>query len=354
MSVNTPRLEISLSKIRHNASILIERLEAQNISVTSITKATLGSPEIVEALLEAGISSFGDSRIENIEKMRSCDVTTPISLIRSPMLSQVERVVKFADISFNTELDVIVALSKAAQAVGRIHGIVLMVELGDLREGMMPKDLEEMVSKILKLPNLKFKGIGSNLACRSGVSPDVKNMGELSALADSIDKKFGFEMNIVSGGNSANLDWALSGIDTGRINNLRLGESILLGLNPLNREPIEGLHIDAFKLVAEVIESKVKPSQPWGEIAQAAFGEPQAIATDNNINQTILAIGLQDTDANGLKPPRAMKVVGSSSDHLILDAGENLLPVGEKIEFQLNYSALVRAMTSPFIVKAIE
>jgi len=352
--MNAPRLEIDLHKIHHNASTLVERLTPRSISVTGITKATLGSPEIAKTLLDAGVSALGDSRIQNIETMRNAAVSAPITLIRSPMLSQVEQIVKHADISFNTELDVIHALSKAAQKAGRTHGIVLMVELGDLREGIMPEDVEGIVRKILELPNVEFKGIGTNLACRSGVSPDAKNMGKLSALANSIDATFGFEMEIVSGGNSGNLGWALSGEDTGRINNLRLGESILLGLDPLHREPIDGLHNDAFKLIAEIIEAKTKPSQPWGKIAQTAFGLPPLITNQGDISQVLLALGEQDTDPNGLTPPLGIEILGASSDHLILDAGENRPSIGDEIEFQVNYSALVRAMTSPFIVKIMK
>ena len=349
--MSAPRLEIDLDKIHHNARILVERLAIRGISVTGITKATFGSPEIAEVFLDAGVKTLGHSRIENIETMRKAGVSAPITLIRSPMLSQVDHVVMHADISFNTELDVIKALSDAAQKLGRTHGIVLMIELGDLREGIMPGDVEDIVRKTCDLPNLEFKGIGTNLACRSGASPDTKNMAELSALADSLDTTFDFEMDIVSGGNSSNLEWVFSGADTGRINNLRLGEAILLGLNPLNREPIDGLHTNAFKLVAEVIESKVKPSKPWGEIKQAAFGTPSPIINQGNISQVILAIGEQDTDPNGLTPPPGIEILGASSDHLVLNAKENRPTIGDEIAFQLNYSALVRAMTSPFVAK---
>jgi len=350
--MSSPRLEIDLRKIHHNARILVERLAIHGISVTGITKATLGSPEIATVLLDAGVSALGDSRIENIERMRKAGVHTQILLIRSPMLSQVEQVVMHADISFNTELDIINALSAAALKSGRTHGIVLMVELGDLREGIMPEDVESTVRKILELPNIKFKGIGTNLACLSGVTPNAKNMDKLSTLASSIDTTFGFEMEVVSGGNSGNFEWAFSGVDTRRINNLRFGESILLGLDPLNRKPIDGLHIDAFKLIAEVIEAKVKPSQPWGEIAQTAFGPSQPITNQGNISQVLLALGEQDTDPNGLTSPPGVEILGASSDHLILDANNNL-SVGDEIAFQMNYSALVRAMTSPFIVKVM-
>ena len=226
--MTAPRLEIDLDKIYHNARTLVERLAERGISVTGVTKATLGSPEIARTLLRAGVSAIGDSRIENIATLRRAGVPTSMTLIRSPMITQADRVVTHADVSFNTELDVISALSSSAVAAGRTHGIVLMVELGDLREGIMPGDLVDVVRETLRFPNISFKGIGTNLACRSGVSPDAKNMTELSALAGLIEATFGVSIDIVSGGNSANLEWALSGADSGRINDLRLGEGSMI------------------------------------------------------------------------------------------------------------------------------
>ncbi len=350
----TPRLEIDLDKIQHNARTLVELLAKRGISVTGVTKATLGSPEIAGALLRAGVSSLGDSRIENIEAMRRARVPASMTLIRSPMLGQVDRVVTHADVSFNTELDVISKLSSAAQKAKLTHGIVLMVELGDLREGIMPGDLENTVRETLRFPSIALRGIGTNLACQNGVSPDARNMAELSALADSIDATFGLVLGIVSGGNSGNLQWALSGADTRRVNDLRLGESLLLGRETLHRQPIDGLHTDAITLIAEVIESKVKPSQPWGEIAQTAFGEKPRATDRGDISQTILAIGRQDTDPDGLYPQPGMEILGASSDHLIVDSGSDRVCVGAEIAFQLNYSALVRAMTSPFVAKVMK
>ncbi len=353
--MTAPRLEIDLDKLYHNALTLVTRLGARGISVTGVTKAVLGSAEIANLWLRAGVRGLGDSRIENIETMRRAQVSASMTLIRTPMPSQANQVVALADVSCNTELDVISKLSSAAKKVNRTHGVVLMVELGDLREGIMPGLLERTVREVLRFPNIAFKGIGTNLACRSGVSPDSRNMAELSALADSIDATFGAVVGTVSGGTSANLEWALSGADTGRINNLRLGEAMLLGREPLHRQPIKGLHTDAITLIAEVIESKNKPSKPWGEIAQAAFGEVPSGGGPGSISQTILAIGRQDTDPSGLDPPPGIEILAASSDHLVVDSGNYRggLTVGTEIPFQPNYSALLRAMTSPFIAKNI-
>lgn len=351
--MTAPRLEINVDKIQHNAHVLVEKLARNGISVTGVMKASLGLSDIAHALLRAGVSTLGDSRIENIEAMHRAQVLAPMMLIRAPMLSQAVRVVRQVALSFNTELTVIRELSRAAQEVGRTHGVVLMVELGDLREGIMPRDLESTARTVLGLPNIVLRGIGANLACQSGVSPDARNMAELSALADSIESALGVSLDLVSGGNSANLDWALSGADTGRVNNLRLGESILLGCDPLRRQPIEGLYTDAFTLVAEVIEAKSKPSQPWGTIGQTAFGEAPPARLGGNIFQAILALGHQDVDPLGLRAPAGIEILGGSSDHLIIDAGDSPLQVGAELRLGLNYSALVRAMTSPFVGKKI-
>lgn len=349
-----PRIEIDLSKIRHNALVLVELLGNRGIAISGVSKAFLGMPEIAGQLLAAGVDGLADSRIENIQAMHRAGIKAHMTLIRSPMIGQAETVVQNADASLNTELDIIAELSRAAHAAGTIHGILLMVELGDLREGIMPADLEKIVRRTLRFPNIAFKGIGTNLACRCGVAPDAKNMGELSALANAIDATFGPVISVVSGGNSSNLNWVLGETDTGRINNLRLGESILLGCEPLHRRPIKGLYGDAFTLVAEVIEAKIKPSQPRGEYAQTAFGSSTLPADRGFISQIIVALGHMDTDPQGLTPPPGVTILGSSSDHLVLDAGSARLPVGVEVKFQLNYSALIRSMASPFVSKRIK
>lgn len=350
--MSAPRLQIDLGKISHNARTLVERLNKRGIAVTGVTKATLGSPEIARVLLAAGVSDLGDSRIENIEAMRRAHVPAKMSLIRAPMLSQARRVVSSADLSFNTEIGVIRRLSREARALNRIHEVVLMVELGDLREGIMPDDLLDVVGEILGLPKILFKGIGTNLACRSGSSPDDVNMKTLSELAASIEAKFDIPTDIVSGGNSANLQWAFNGACTGRINNLRLGESVLLGRETLHRQPIDGLHQDAIALVGEVIESKIKPTKPSGRLAQNAFGERPIAIDCGNITQTIFAMGMQDIDPDGLRPPDGTEIIGCSSDHLVTSAAGDCVPIGTEMTFQLDYSALIRAMSSPFVARS--
>ncbi len=351
--MSAPRLEIRLDRIRHNAKTLVDRLALLGIGVIGVTKAVLGLPEIARELVSAGVTSIGDSRIENIETMRRAGLPCEFALIRSPMISQADRVVANADISHNTEIDVVERLSACAQKQGRTHGVVLMVELGDLREGILPAQLPRFVEQVLRLPNIAFRGIGANLACQSGVSPDQENMNVLSSLAESLEATSGVVVESVSGGNSANLGWAFSTTDVGRVSALRLGEAILLGRDPLHRNAIAGLYTNAFTLVAEVIECGRKPTKPWGGLGQAAFGSVKRCTDRGVISQAILAIGRQDIDPDGLEAPDGMEILGASSDHLVLDTGPSSPAIGSEVMFQLNYSALLRSMTSPFVTRTI-
>lgn len=350
--MSAPCLEIDLAALEHNTRVLVDRLAPQGIGVTAVTKAALGSPEVARAMLRGGAGGLGDSRVENLARLRGVDLG-PRTLIRSPMLSQVEHVVRAADVSLNTEAAVLRALSAAAVGVGRTHSVVLMVELGDLREGIAADDVIDAASAVDALPGLQLVGLGTNLACQCGVVPDQHKMDELSRLVEQVEAACGSALSVISGGNSANLDWALAAADVGRVNDLRLGEAILLGTEPLHRRPIDGLRTDVFTLTAEVIEVKCKPAQPWGDLGQTAFGAQPARTGTGTVRQAIFALGRQDVDPDGLSVPAGMSVLGMSSDHLVVDVGDHDLPVGASVGFALNYSALVRAMTSPFVTQHV-
>ena len=345
-----PRLEIRLDRLDHNARTLRQQLAGQGIALTGVSKASLGLPEIVCTWVAAGIASIGESRIETIEALVGAGITTPMLLIRSPMLSQVERVVAHATSSCNSEPVVLRALAAAAQSQGRRHGVLLMVELGDLREGILPIDLEAVAQLTLEQPALRLLGIGTNLGCQHGIAADPRNMAELSALATALERRFAIRLELVSGGNSSNLPWLAAGHPPGRINHLRLGEALLLGREPLGRSALPGLDTEAFCLVAEIIEAKSKPCRPWGERGHTSFAAVVAPAQRQRgqRQRALLALGIQDVDPAGLTAPAGITIVGASSDHLVVEADQPLA-VGDELRFGLDYSALLRAMTSPFI-----
>jgi predicted amino acid racemase len=260
-------------------------------------------------------------------------------------------VVRDADISLNSEVEVIRELSKAALGNGLRHKVILMVELGDLREGLMPQDLEEAVRETMALPGVKLAGIGTNLSCFGGVRPDEANMSELSSLAQKVEDKFHLQLEFVSIGCSTVYTWLKSVAATKKINCARVGDSLLLGGRDLEEKGIPGLHYDAFVLVAEVIESKVKPSVPHGQIGIDAFGTIPTFADRGIIRRVILNIGRQDVLYTQLYPRADIEILGASSDHLIADAKKTGLKVGDEVAFDLDYGAMLQAMTSPYVTK---
>jgi predicted amino acid racemase len=315
-----------------------------------VTKAVLGEPAIAEAMIQGGVRFIADSRIENIQKMISARLTTQFVLLRTPS-SKAESIVKNADISLNTEIETLRKLAYYAKAQNKIHQVIIMVELGDLREGILPSDLSQFIRETLLLSNIQIIGIGCNLACYGGVKPDDKNMHVLSELVDSIENEFQIRLQIISGGNSANYEWYQSTQDVGRTNNIRLGESIILGCETANRKNIPSLHSNAFQLIAEVIESKKKPSLPFGEICQDAFGNIPSFQNRGNHQRVIIALGRQDIPTSSLIPKSKLEILGSSSDHIILDSNDHEFKVGDEVKFDLDYAGILAAMTSPFIKK---
>ena len=331
--------------------MLSELYGQKGISLMGVSKAALGDPQVARAMIQGGVDLIADSRLENIQRMKKAGISIPFVLLRTAP-SQAESVVRTVDISLNTEFETIQELSRFAKKQKKTHKIILMVELGDLREGVLPSELPLLVKSIQDLPNIEITGIGTNLACYGGIKPDNQNMDRLSQIANSVEKDFQLQLEIISGGNSANHDWVQSTQNVGRINNLRLGESLLLGRETIGRNPIPGLHTEAFRLVAEVIESKEKPSLPIGEISQTAFGDVPTFVDRGIRRRVIVALGRQDVLISGLKPISSdLEILGASSDHLILHSRNHTLKIGSEVEFHLDYGALVSAMTSPFIEK---
>jgi ornithine racemase len=333
--------------------MLCEIYGQQGIALMGVSKATLGDPLIAAAMIQGGVKFIADSRLENIQRMRNAGVVTEFVLLRTA-LSQAESVINDVDISLNTELETVKALSYYADRAQKIHQIIIMVEMGDLREGILPVDLGKFITATLALPNIKIRGIGCNLACYGGIRPNNQKMQELSALAMTIEREFQIDLEVISGGNSANYDWydaATDRADIGRINNLRVGESILLGCEAINRKAIPGLHTTAFKLIAEVIESKDKPSLPFGEICQNAFGGIPVFIDRGIRRRVIVALGRQDVLVSSLSTNSDWEILGASSDHVVIDSNNHAVLVGSEVRFGLDYGGLLAAMTSPFVQK---
>ncbi|MFO7794617.1 MAG: alanine/ornithine racemase family PLP-dependent enzyme [Promethearchaeati archaeon] len=351
-----PCVEINLSKIKYNAKYLRKFLEKKDISIIGITKVVLGDPKIAKTMIDAGIKYIGDSRINNIKTIHNANLKAELILIRNPSLSEIKPVVTYADISLNSELEVIKSLSNEAIQQNKIHGIIVMVEMGDLREGILPKKLDSFIKDIIELKGVELLGIGTNLKCFAGVIPDKENMKKFSQIAQKIQEKFNIQLKFISGGNSSNYNWIKTTGDIGLINNLRLGTAIIMGAESIEDSPIPELKQNTITLMSEIVQLSEKPKNPIGNYYTNAFGEPSIFTKEKyrgegTRTQALLDIGRQDIDENGLFPHDDIDIMGASSDYLICDIKNNNFSVGDHLKFNMSYECLLRAMTSPYIEK---
>ena len=356
MRLPTPRLEIFPKHISGNASTVINLCHAHGAQIACVAKAVSAHPAVVRALASCGADMLADSRLSNLRAISALRLGLPLMLLRIPSPAAAAEVVRLAAYSLNSSVETMHALSKAARAIGVQHRVIVMLDLGDLREGVWPDRALDVVNQVSRLPNLEIAGLGSNLACFGGVLPDADNMQTLVDVRDACRQLTGLELNVLSGGNSVNLPLLAAGDMPSEINQLRIGETILLGCSVIDRSPWPGTRQDAFRVVAEVIELERKPSVPIGQRGPDAFGGFTEFVERGIRKRAICNIGRQDVLVDGIQPEDpGIIVLGGSSDHLVLDVqdAQSELQLGSEIAFSPNYGALLAASTSPYVEKVV-
>ena len=344
-----PRLLIDKSKFRHNLRYMLDKAHQHGLSVMAVSKVFCADPELVKILVEEEVDYIADSRIQNLKGIAS-DI--PKVLLRLPMFHEAKEVVEFSDISLNSELETIQELNHQAYHLEKKHGVIIMIDLGDLREGIFDEqEVYETVKEVLQLEYIELKGIGVNLTCYGGIIPTPDILEQLVEYKIRIEEKFNIKLEIISGGNSSNIELMMEGNIPFVINNIRLGEAIVLGRETAYGNGIENLYNDAIMMEAEVIEVKKKPSIPIGTIGMNAFGKKPEFEDKGERIRAIIAIGKQDVDHLELIPYDTIKALGSSSDHIIMDVtdGYNIYTIGDSIMFNLTYASVLSLFTSKYV-----
>jgi predicted amino acid racemase len=304
-------------------------------------------------MLENGIKDLADSRMQNIIKLRKEFPHTQLLLLRLPMRDEIPDIVEHCDKVLVSEISTIRLLEEECKRQKKTIGLILMLDLGDLREGIWPDTLEHHTNLLKSLEHSYLAGTGVNLACYGGVIPTSEKMQDLIRYHRWIEKTIGKDLDIISGGNSASLPLLLDKSMPGEINMLRVGEAILLGRNVIDRSAWPGTRQDTFTFEAEIVELIDKPSVPQGKIGQDAFGRTPEYEDIGIHHRAILAAGRQDVSPDDLIPCGDYRVLGGSSDHIIIDV-ENIrgkIQVGNTLEFHLTYGGLLAASTSPYVRK---
>ena len=353
--VRYPMVELDLTKFRNNIDQAVSRCRNMGIGLAGVVKGFTGIPEGAKAFADAGCDYIASSRLEQIQGCIDFGIKASYLLIRVPMLSEIEEVIRITDISLNSEPEVLKALNAEALKQGKTHKVILMIDLGDLREGFWDKkellDAALMVEK--ELDGLYLAGVGTNLGCYGSIMATPEKMNELIADAEMIEKEIGRTLDIISGGATTSFPMVLDGTMPKRINNLRMGEGVILAkdLKDLFKLDMSFMYQDAFTLKAQIIELKDKPSYPVGQLSFDAFGNVGTYEDRGIRKRALLGLGKVDIAYPDMIFPRdkGIEILGASSDHFILDVedAERELKVGDVVEFDLCYATIVFVTNSP-------
>lgn len=354
-----PLLRIHLDVIERNARAVVAKCAACGMTVWGVTKGLSAPIELAARLMDTGVTALADSRMANIIRIKKAGISIPCALVRIPMRSELEDVIEYADYSLVSDTGTLAAISAVCEAKKKAHKVILMVDLGDLREGFWPDEAEQVTRDLKKLsPALQIAGVGVNFGCASGVLPSYENLGRLLKFGKSVEQELGCALEIYSGGaTTKSLVKMEEGLFPDGINNLRVGEGYLLGTDKSYGAKISWLEQGTMELEAELVEVRVKPSLPVGEIGRDAFGNVPKFEDRGRRLRGILAIGKQDVYVDSLQPlSQGVQIITASSDHMLVDLeGCQVKPkVGDILKFRPQYPAMLSLSTSPYVTKVYE
>jgi len=354
------RVVINLESLKYNIAVVNKWMKGHNATWTVVTKVLCGHPEALRALHLLGVKSMGDTRLPNFQAIKEIGEDCECWYIRVPDLSSIEEMVSLCDVSLNSEIKVIKAINEEAKRQNKTHRIIIMIELGDLREGILPGSLIKFYEEVFQLSNVEVLGIGANLGCMAGAVPTVDQFTQLVLYKQLLELKFQRSLQLISAGSTVVLPLLLDGQLPRAINHFRIGEAIFLGSDLVNDKMLPYMSDDVVLLEAEIVEIKKKGLTPLGETGtQTPFDSD--FADDSTPGQrgyrALISIGQLDTEISGLTPVNSsFNIAGASSDITVVNIGDERqgLRVGDSIKFRINYAALLRLMSSKYIEKKVE
>lgn len=352
-------LELKRSKLKHNYQYLKKLFDKHEITFGVVSKVLCGNKMYLKEILDLGVEQVLDARMFNLKAVKSLDPTIETAYIRPPSKRSIKNVVAYADISFNTEYATIKMLSEEAKRQNKTHKVIVMIEMGDLREGVLGEEFMDFYEKVFRLPNIEVVGIGTNLNCLNGVMPSQDKLILLSLYEQLIEARFKKNIPYVSGGSSVTIEMIFRDLMPEGISHFRVGETLFFGNNLFTGDDIEEMEQDIFTLYAEIIELTEKPMVPSGEIGENVAGESPEINEEDYGKMSyraILDIGLLDIDPKNISClDKSIQIEGASSDMIVVDLGDEKpkYKVGDLIPFRLNYMGALSVLSSQYITKKV-
>ena len=352
-----PTLIVDHNNLRHNMRTVVGWCRDAGIDVAGVIKVTTGMASAALDYEECGAKWIASSRLEQLQRAKDAGVKIPLLMIRVPMISELGEMIKVCDCSLQSSLDTLKALEEEAIRQNRTHSVILMADLGDLREGFFEKEELVAVAEYVenRLDCVHLAGIGTNLGCVGSVKPTEEKMLMLADWAEAVEEAIGRPLEVVSGGATSSLMPLFDGVMPAKVNMLRIGAVAYCGPTEdlrtcYGRKEVDVMSDEAFILEAEVIETNTKPTHPIGELGVDAFGKKATYVDRGRRRRAILAVGRADYgDIDDIIPQtEGAEVTMASGDHTIVDIEDckEEIRVGDVMRFKLKYSSILRLTAS--------
>ncbi len=359
-------MTVKTDNIIKNIDRLHEILKQRGACISLTTKLLCGNKRVLQKLVTpeiiSKVHSFADSRLSSIKKIKKINSDAKTMYIKPPARNLIKSIVEFADISMNSSFSTIKSLDEEARRQEKVHEIIIMIEMGELREGILRENIVDFYENIFELENIKVIGIGTNLGCMYGIEPTFDKLIQLTLYKELLEAKFNKSIDLISGGSSITLPLMDKGKMPPKVNHFRIGEAIFFGVSPLENKRFDNLSEDTFEFEANVIELEKKSSVPDGTVSDASIGHISKNNTKGDSYRAIVDYGILDVDYKHLKPKdKEVKFFGTTSDMTVYDIGDNKTPKGgrkyivhSRLKFKPDYMAVARLMNSKFIDKNVQ
>jgi ornithine racemase len=353
-------LKFYREKLRTNYNYLASLFSENDMSWGVVTKLFCGNEELIREIIDLGVREIHDSRVSNLKVVKKINPDVQTVYIKPPPKKSIRDIIKYADVSFDTDITTIKLLSEEAVRQKKTHKIIIMIEMGDLREGVLREDLLHFYEQVFKLPNIDVVGLGTNLNCLHGVMPNADKLIQLALYKQIIELQFNRKIPWISGGTSVTIPLLLRGEIPKGVNHFRIGETLYFGVDLFSESTIPGMEESVMELYTEIIEIHEKPRAPSGDIGRDPQGN--ILTVDESLYgqmsyRAIVDVGYLDINPKYLTPVnKKLTIVDASSDMLVIDVGDNddNYMVGDIIRFKLKYMGALGIMNSNYIDKIIE
>ncbi len=357
-------LVVKTENIIKNIQKLDTLLKKHNVQWSLVSKVLSGDIDFIKKILTDDVvqrlHSVGESRLSSLKNIKKVNPEIETIYIKPPARQLAKSIVECADISVNTSADTIELLNREAKKQKKIHKVMIFIELGELREGVVRENIVDFYKKVFNLSNIEIIGIGSNLGCMYGIEPTYDKLVQLSLFKQLLEEMFETKINLISGGSSITLPLLNKRMVPPSINHFRIGEAAFFGTSPLDDKKFNSLSTDTFSFNANILEMEEKWSVPDGVMGEGNIGHtatPEESKQTEKSYRAILDFGMLDVDVDDLKVrDKNLNFVGTTSDMTVYDLGQNInsklkqkYQVGNKIFFKPNYMAVARCMNSKFV-----